>query len=93
MVIPELFKTAFVNPIVGLAVSGITGLAGYIWTRKRKNRDLIREMNETIENMSEKYMEMSATVIDLSDRIIRLEQENQQLKSTIFKLKNCQENG
>ena len=88
-----MFNPTAVNALIALGAATLSASITHVMHRKRDRADYEAKLMDTITDLSAKYIDLNKKVIEMSDKIMSLEAENQQLKSQLFKLKDCQENG
>ena len=88
-----MFNPTAVNALIALGAATASASITHFMHRKKDRADYESKLLSTISDLSAKYIDLNNRMIQMSDKIMEQEHENQQLKSQLYKLKNCQEDG
>ena len=78
-----------INALIALGAATLSASITHVMHRKRDRADYEAKLMNALSDLSAKYIELNNKIVVMSDKIMELEAENQQLKSQIVKLKNC----
>lgn len=73
--------------VVDVLLPVLTGLAGWLAGRRKRDNDFLGDLQGSINTLSAKNAELVKTVVSLNETVITLRAENAELKSEVTALR------